>query len=137
MKLVSVFLLLSLFSPAPGANSELRQAYLTQATGLECQTLEIGDPWTSGSPLQCYLQCMVRHPDTCQSVVYNHVTQQCTPGSIAFGPLKSITRSIPGIDPHDMIFYARQPVPLCNTSSGDFVLYDVCGTYACLHLSKT
>ena len=116
-----------------------RQAYLTQSTGPECQTFGISailDTWTSGSPSQCYLQCMVRHPDKCQSIVFNNVTQKCTPGLVAFGPINTIQSSIPRQDPDDLIFYARQPVPPCNTSSGDFALYDVCGTSACLHPSK-
>ncbi|GFS25308.1 CD209 antigen [Elysia marginata] len=122
--------------PAVGVVSIQREAYLTQATGQECQTLQIGEPWTSVSPIACYAECMIRYPDSCQSVVYNSHTQNCRPGSVAFGPIQRITTSIPETGSTDGVFYARQPIPPCNKTD-NFTIYDVCGTSACMHLSTS
>ena len=118
------------------ASGDQRESYLTQSTGgYDCQTLQIGEPWTSGSPVECYAECMVRFPDSCQSIVYNAATKNCRPGSVAFGLLKTIDTSIPGTGSvNEIIYFARQPVPPCDSTEG-FALYDVCGTTACLYLS--
>ena len=80
---------------------------------------------------------MIRFFNVCQSVVYNPYTQRCTPGSIAFALLTDVTNSIPTPGSGDHIYYMRQPIPSCNTASGDFALYDVYATTACLHLSSS
>ncbi|KAK3794075.1 hypothetical protein RRG08_042889, partial [Elysia crispata] len=118
-----------------GVKSEKNTAYLSRATGQECQTLGLGESWLSESVLVCYLKCLLRYPTTCQSVVYSATTKSCTPGSVAFGPLEPVT-SIPDSSSGDTIYYKRQPTPPCNIS-GDFTLYDICGTTACLHLSSS
>ena len=82
------------------------------------------------------MKCMFLYPDTCQSVVYNTDNQMCTPGSVAFGPLENVDTSIPVTSSNDMIFYTQQPIPPCDTN-GNFALYDVCGTTACLYLSTS
>ncbi|GFR95975.1 CD209 antigen [Elysia marginata] len=120
--------------PVVGVVSIQREGYLRQATGQECQTLQIGEPWASVSPIACYAECMIRYPDSCQSVVYNSHTQNCTPGSVAFGPITNITAAIPDATSADVIFYTRQPIPPCNETDS-FKIYDVCGTSDCLHVS--
>ena len=88
----------------------------------------------SSSALECYRECAVRLLDKCQSFVYNSDNQTCTPGSVAFGPLENVNTSIPVTGSNDMIFYTKQPIPPCDTN-GNFALYDICGTTACLYLS--
>ncbi|GFS06669.1 C-type lectin domain family 4 member E [Elysia marginata] len=111
-----------------------REGYLKQTSGLSCRTLQIGEPWTSVSPIACYAECMIRYPDSCQSVVYNSHTQNCTPGSVVFGPITRITTAIPYATSADVIFYARQPIPSCN-GTDNFKIYDICGTSDCLYVS--
>ena len=118
-----------------GAKGQAREAYLKRSTGDSCQTLSIGDPWKSDSPVKCYSQCMVRFPKTCASIVYNPKTKSCTPGSTAFGRLDRIDIAIPDQNSGDKIYYVKQPIPPCNASDG-FSLYELCGTTACLHLSS-
>ena len=69
-------------------------------------------------------------------MVYNSQTGNCTPGSIAFGPIEKVTTSIPETCSSDKLYYVRQLIPPCNTSN-NFALYDVCGTSACLYLSTS
>ena len=125
-----------LFSPVLKASCKIREVYLKQTTGQECQTLQIGGSWLSPSALECYMKCMFLYPDTCHSVVYNTDNQMCKPGSVAFGPLENVDTSIPVTGSNDMIFYTKQPIPPCDTN-GNFALYDVCGTTACLYLSSS
>ncbi|GFR64327.1 CD209 antigen-like [Elysia marginata] len=113
---------------------EIKVSTLKKATGLDCQTLPLGEAWTSPSPAECFIKCSVRFPNLCQSVVYNDVTKNCVPGSVAFGPLETLDTSIPKLGSGDSIYYAKQPVPSCNTA-GPFNLYEVCGVTACLYLS--
>ncbi|KAK3795915.1 hypothetical protein RRG08_066011 [Elysia crispata] len=120
----------------PTACCDIRQAYMKQTTGQECQTLQIGESWSSGSALECYRECAVRFPDSCQSIVYTTDNQSCTPGSAAFRPLENVDTSIPVTGSNGMIFYKQQPIPPCNTN-GSFSLYNVCGTTACLYLSSS
>ncbi|KAK3720264.1 hypothetical protein RRG08_007885 [Elysia crispata] len=105
----------------------VRQVYLKQTTGQECQTLQIGESWSSWSALECAF----RFSDTCQSIVYNAENQTCTPDSVAFGPLQNVDTSIPVTGFNGKIVYMKQPIPPC-TVNGNFALYDVCGTTACL-----
>ncbi|GFS25312.1 C-type lectin domain family 4 member M [Elysia marginata] len=77
---------------------------------------------------------MIRYPDSCQSVVYNSHTQNCRPGSVAFGPITRITTAIPDATSADVIFYVRQPIPPCDETD-NFKIYDVCGTSDCLYVS--
>ena len=84
----------------------------------------------------CCLECTLRYPDTCHSCVYNAHSQVCRPGSIAFRPLASVTTSIPERNSNDKIFYAKQPVPPCDTSRY-FALYEICGSTLCLNLTAT
>ena len=121
----------------PGADCEQRQAHLTQSSGQHCQTTRIGDTWTAGSRLDCYAECMVRFPDTCQSIVYNTESSNCRPGSAAFGSLANVNTGILGTDSGDEVWYARPSFPACNSTNGDFALYGVCGTAVCLHLSTS
>ncbi|KAK3764487.1 hypothetical protein RRG08_055652 [Elysia crispata] len=119
-----------------GASSEVRQFFLKQASGQDCQTLQLGESWISQSPITCQRECMSRYSENCQSVVYNSQTGNCTPGSIAFGPIFYVTTSIPETGPSETLYYMRQPIPPCNTSN-NFSLYDVCGTSGCLYLSTS
>ncbi|GFR98894.1 CD209 antigen [Elysia marginata] len=80
---------------------------------------------------------MARFPETCQSIVYNADTKSCTPGAVAFRPLEFISTSIPSANSKDVIYIARQPVPPCNTSTGLFTLYEMCGFTLCLHVSSS
>ncbi|KAK3765318.1 hypothetical protein RRG08_006353 [Elysia crispata] len=41
-----------------------------------------------GPLVECYRECAVRFPDSCQSIVYTTDNQSCTPGSAAFRPLR-------------------------------------------------
>ena len=126
-----------MLSSVLGTRGELREAFLTQATGQACQTVQVGEPWTSSSPIKCYLECMLFYPDTCQSIIYNSYTQNnCRSGSVAFRPMVMVITSIPETDSTDDILYARQPIPPCDTS-GNFALYEICGTTVCLHLSSS
>ena len=79
---------------------------------------------------------MARYQDTCQSIVYNLETATCTPGSVAFGPVSKLPAAIPDEHSDDLIFYAIQPIPACDTTDG-FAIYDVCGTTACLYTSTS
>ena len=131
IKNVSFCLLLVL-----GASSEVRQFFLKQASGQDCQTLQLGESWISQSPITCQRECMSRYSENCQAVVYNGQIGNCRPGSIAFGPIEKVTTSIPESGSSDKLYYVRQPIPPCNTSN-NFALYDVCGTSACLYLSTS
>ena len=128
-------LLLSFFQVL-GANSEVRQFVLKQASAEDCQTLQIGESWISHSPITCHRECVSRHWENCQAVVYNSETRNCTPGSIAFGIIKKVKTSIPESGSSDTLYYVRQPIPPCNTTN-NFALYDVCGTSACLYMSTS
>ncbi|KAK3734178.1 hypothetical protein RRG08_037541 [Elysia crispata] len=111
----------------------MRQAYLTRATGQECQTGAIGDSWTTISNIGCYIKCTFLYRVTCESVVYNPDTKGCTPGSVALESLAfgSLGQSrIPARDSDEEIYYAKRPVPECNTTSG-YELVDNCGSYIC------
>ena len=119
-----------------GANTEQREVRLKKSTGSHCQSLALTTPWISLSPVECYLFCLDQFPDSCHSVVYNPDTLACTPGSTAFGPIKTLPSSIPDANSSDAIYYLKQPVPTCNANLG-FTLYDVCGTSACLYLSTS
>ncbi|GFR90065.1 CD209 antigen [Elysia marginata] len=114
-----------------------KEAFITLANGQECQTQQLGASWTSDIQATCYLECMIRYPETCQSIVYNAGTKTCTPGGVAFHPLQFYTASIPRANSPDQIYFAKQPVPPCDTSSGNFDLYDVCGVSLCLHVSSS
>ena len=120
--------------PVLGASSEVRQFFLQQASGQDCQTLQLGESWIFHFLIDCHLECTRRYSENCQSVVFNSQTGNCTPGSIAFGPIEKVTTSIPETGSSDKLYYVRQPIPPCNTSN-NFALYDVCGTSACLYLS--
>ena len=98
--------------------------------------MQLGESWISHSPITCQRECMSRYSENCQSVVYNSQTRNCTPGSIAFGPIEKVATSIPETGSSDKLYYMRQPIPSCNTSNS-FALYDVCGTSACLYLSTS
>ncbi|GFS19777.1 CD209 antigen [Elysia marginata] len=111
-----------------------REAFLTLANGVECHTQQLGEAWTSGSHAACSVECMVRYPETCQSILYNVDTKTCTPGAVAFAPVPRVNTSIPVANSRDLFYYSSQPVPPCNTSSGDFALYELCGTTVCLNL---
>ena len=117
------------------ASGKQRQHHLVHSTDLECKTLQIGDPWASGSPLDCYAECMGRFPDSCQSAVYNADKQTCTPGSTAFGHLINVWYSIPKSAPTDTVLYARPHDPPCDIDG--FSLHTVFGTTACLYLSTS
>ena len=119
-----------------GASSEVRQFFLKQVSGQDCQTLQLGESWISQSPITCQRECMSRYSENCQSVVYNSQTGICRPGYIAFGPIKNVKTSIPETGSSDKIYYVRQAIPPCTTSD-NFALYDVCGTSACLYLSTS
>ena len=127
---------LSIYLAALGANCIQRQAHLERSTGKHCQTFKIGHPWTSDSPFTCFLLCMARFSENCQRIVYDAFTQTCTPGSAAFRPLKRVTTSIPTGESGDEIYFARQPLPTCDTSRGSFSVYQECGTTVCLALSQ-
>ena len=114
----------------------MRQFFLQQANGQDCQTLQLGESWISHFLIDCHLECIRRYSENCQAVVYNSQTGNCTPGSIAFGPLERVTTSIPETGSSDKLYYVRQPIPPCNTSK-NFALYDICGTSACLYLSTS
>ncbi|GFS21890.1 LOW QUALITY PROTEIN: hypothetical protein ElyMa_005094800 [Elysia marginata] len=116
-----------LFSPGIRVYCVEKEAFVTLANGQECQTQQLGASWTSDIHATCYLECMIRYPETCQSIVYNADTKTCTPGAVAFHPLEFYTASIPWANSADQIYFAKQPVPPCDTSSGNFDLYDVCG----------
>ncbi|KAK3749336.1 hypothetical protein RRG08_056216 [Elysia crispata] len=132
---VSMWYLLLLI--ALGAKTELRQARLTRATGQECSTTAIGESWVSESNIGCYIECMLFYPLTCESVVYNPDTKDCTPGSVA---LKTLTFAafgqtrIPAKDSDEKIYYTKRPVPECNTTSG-YELKPNCGSYTCFPTS--
>ena len=128
IKNVSFCLLLVL-----GANCEVRQFFLKQASGQDCQS---GESWISHFLFDCHLECIRRYSENCQAVVYNGQTGNCRPGSIAFGPIEKVTTSIPESGSSDKLYYVRQPIPPCNTSN-NFSHYDVCGTSACLYLSTS
>ncbi|GFS15372.1 CD209 antigen [Elysia marginata] len=114
-----------------------RSAHLSFARDQACQTQQLGEPWTSASQVDCYWECVDLYPDTCQSIVFNNDTKTCTPGAVAFRPLEFITTSIPSANSTDTIYVVRQPVPHCDTSSGNFDLYEMCGLTLCLNLSSS
>ena len=114
----------------------MRQFFLQQASGQDCQTLQLGESWISESPITCLIESMSNYSENCQAVVYNSQTGNCRPGSVAFGPIEKVTTSIPETGSSDKLYYVRQPIPPCNTSN-NFALYDVCGTSACLYLSTS
>ena len=118
------------------ASSEVRQFFLKQASGQDCQTLQLGEKWISQSPITCQRECLSLYSENCQSIIYNSQTGSCTPGSIAFSPIKKVTTSIPETSSSDKLYYVMQTIPPCNTSN-NFALYDVCGTSACLYLSTS
>ena len=88
------------------------------------------------TPSSCFMDCMTRFADECQSIVFNAETQNCVPGTNAFRPLGNLNTSIPSNDSLDTIFYAVQPIPACNTND-NFALYTYCGTTVCLRLSTS
>ncbi|KAK3764482.1 hypothetical protein RRG08_055647 [Elysia crispata] len=133
---MALALLLFLAFKVLGASSEVRQFFLKQVSGQDCQTLQLGESWTSHSPITCQRESLSLYSENCQSVVYNSQTRMCTPGSIAFGPLDRVTTSIPESSLSDKLYFVRQPIPPCNTSN-NFALYDVCGTSACLYFSTS
>lgn len=117
-----------------GVFSLQREYHLTQATWQDCQTLQLGDLWSAASVVACFAECRARFPESCQSVVYNENTKNCRFGSPAFGPILTISTSIPEADSTDAIFYAKQPVPPCDPVD-DFTIHNVCGTSACIYIS--
>ncbi|GFS06309.1 C-type lectin domain family 4 member E [Elysia marginata] len=123
--------------PASLASLQTSAFFSSTAAGQECHTEQIGEPWTSASHVTCAVECIVHHPDTCQSIVYNAHTKACTPGAVAFRPLQFITTSIPSTSSTDTIYFAKQPVPPCDTSTGRFHLYETCGLSLCLHVSSS
>ncbi|GFS19582.1 C-type lectin domain family 4 member M [Elysia marginata] len=114
-----------------------RETSLIRASGSECQTEPLGDAWTSPSGLTCYWDCVTFYPTSCQSVVYNADTQTCTPGGVAFRPLEFISKLLPRAHSADTIYYTKQPIPSCDTGSGNFILFETCGFTACIHQSNT
>ncbi|GFR70855.1 CD209 antigen [Elysia marginata] len=114
-----------------------RETLLTRVTGAECQTEPLGDSYTSDSEISCFVRCVSRYSTTCQSIVYNDATKICTPGAVAFRPLEFISTLVPTTSSPDGIYYAKQPIPTCDTAGGNFELIETCGYTACIHKSTT
>ncbi|GFR72848.1 hypothetical protein ElyMa_003851700 [Elysia marginata] len=85
-----------------------RQAYLRKTTGQDCQTEQIGQPWTSATPTACFLQCRDRYEDACQSIVYNAGTKTCTPGAVAYRSVHLWISSIPEPESDDVIYVVER-----------------------------
>ncbi|GFO09593.1 hypothetical protein PoB_003609800 [Plakobranchus ocellatus] len=113
-----------------------REMYLTKVAGETCQTEQLGEAWTSPTPVTCYLDCIASYPDGCFSTVYNEATGACIPGGLAFGKIDSFNESIPRSSPENALYYVNSTTPACNTSNG-FALYEMCGTTVCLYLSTS